>query len=141
MSKSQAAVKSDIRVEEYRGVLFQETVNVPMTPQELAEVWATNSMDDSWFLIAHSRNGETWCAKVLGTDNNTACDIVVGLIRELIVGSIIDEPIPESIEVLKHPSYMEDGVSCDLAGIAMQLALQGMKKRDIPEEYKLHWME
>lgn len=133
--------RETINVEEYRGELYTDFTNIKLTPQELVDMWEANSKDDYWFMIAHGRGGETWCARILGTDNDTAKDIVVGLVKELIIGSIISEVIPDSIEVLKRTPFMEDKESCDLAGIAIQVALKQMKKKDIPPEFQFGWMD
>ena len=132
---------SNVKVKEFRN---DEAVNrighliaIPATPEEHVRVWESHAKTDEWLLIANNEKGETWVSLVTGSDNEDSRDIVVQLVREYIIGSIIDNPDPERIQVLKHSDSLGYFNAYNVAGIAVQTALDNMDEADIPAEFTI----
>lgn len=132
---------SNVKVNEYRDGAATNKIGhliaIPGTPEEHVRIWETNSKTDEWLLIANNDKGETWVSLVSGSDNDEARDIVVQLVREYIIGSIIENPNPERIQVLKHSDSLGYFNAYNVAGIAVQTALDNMDDADIPSEFTI----
>lgn len=145
MSENQAVLDREKvsidTLESYRKVMFGDMIskNVPINQQ--VDLWVTNRKTDHWWLCAKSKvKHRTWCAQIVGSDDDTSPNIAKLLIQKLISGEIIGEVNPDSIEVLKANEEMQkSGESVDLSGIVLQEVLEKMPTDKIPEEFRLLW--
>lgn len=130
-------------LESYRKIMFGDMVTKSMPIHDMVTLYVTNTREDHWWLYAKSKkHHRSWCAQIVGSDDDTSPCIARLLVTKLIMGEIFGEVDPESIEVLKANAEMKSsGESVDLSGLVVQDAIEHIPEDKIPEEFKLQWSD